>query len=296
MRLGHWWRERSDSFKLFALVGVALAVVLVIWISWVLWFVKLFAAWWQAPVSQGLTDLQALGQVGDIFGGVNALFAAFAFVGVAAAAYLQSQQMSELRRQVKLTEQAHIRQSFEPLFFQLLSLNRSLLSEMRLTAPPSWNIHGGPNWSPTEAAQALRARIAIRWGEFVTSNNTEIATEAYRELYEANEHQLGPYFRTLYHLWRLIDEAGLSSDDQSRFSNIARGTLGRDTLLLLIVNCLTVPGSKFKILVERFGLLKHISRDDEQFTFEQVLVDKLFKPTSHMSTSERADYARINTH
>lgn len=56
-------------------IGIAFAVVSMVWLWWAFWGVGFF---YDKFCSKG-TNCEVMGQIGDLFGGVNALFAGFAF-------------------------------------------------------------------------------------------------------------------------------------------------------------------------------------------------------------------------
>ena len=80
---------------------------------WVWWGIA-GARWFCLQYVTGCMDQpDKLGQVGDLFGGANALLSSFAVIGVAIAATFQI-------RAFRLAAKQHVQQSFEPLFFELL--------------------------------------------------------------------------------------------------------------------------------------------------------------------------------
>jgi hypothetical protein len=280
--MAKWLSRLAHQTKLTFVALAALGTVVLLWFLWGIWGVAEFAKHWKT----GAHPIAELGQIGDIFGGVNALFAALAFVGVAFAAYFQNAQLSDVRRQTRLAEEGHIKQSFEPLFFQLLSVYRDLAENLHLIYPHP--LHQQQTVGPLPVVcDHIRSEMALRWGIYIQTDDVGFVSQPYEDTYTTNEEKLGPYFRTMYHLFRLIDESGLPESDRYRFSRIARGMLGKDTLFLLTLNCLTDRGERFKGLVEKYSLLKHINKSNTHPTFEQVLAQNFFSPTATMSSEER---------
>ena len=75
-----WVRRKTWFFRVLHFLA---GFLLVLWVCWV-WF-----SWakWGAPIALNLfcptrSECEYLGQVGDLFGGVNAIFAGFAFAGL----------------------------------------------------------------------------------------------------------------------------------------------------------------------------------------------------------------------
>ena len=121
----------------------------------------------------------------------------------------------------------------------------------------------------------------------------------YAGFYAVNEERLGPYLRTLYHLFKLIDTSGLEKEERIRYANIARATLARSDTALLAANCATKYGLEFRALIESYGLLKHLSpslptpqppgaRSMTQMV-EQIIRSR-FAPTATMSSDARDDF------
>ncbi len=276
------------------LIAAAIALPLVLWTAWGLWGVKVFALYWS-----GSTDLNVLGQTGDLFGGVNALFAAFAFAGVALAAYFQYRTNELAQHTLEVTLQAQALASFEPLFFKLLErhdeMYAALRLELRQTIKSSF---AGPNeGDPAALARWLRDQVkerqliavgAIHEGTVPTENDFEWLKANFEHLYITNEHVLGPFYRTTYHVFNLIDKSTLSEQEKVRYANIARSAMNRDELLLLMVNCLQPRGASMKFLIERYGLLKHISADSQSNALDVALAKNYFQPNARRSAEDRA--------
>jgi hypothetical protein len=265
---GRKFRSRKVAFWL--LVGP-----LLLWFLWATILVRFIAAaiawigkWDFLAVSD---TFPTLGQTGDIFGGVNALFAAYAFVGVAVAAFFQ-------HRTFQLVEEQQRQQSFEPMFFKLLEWNRAIRPE---------SIQGSPLGN-SMGQLVLRAREEL--GRIEYPDRVENAIHAiqleYQNFYKVNEAALGPYMRTLYQVFKFIDGSGLPPAARIQYANIARASVDRDELVLLMMACAAPQGTDFKLLVEKYGLLKHLP--SEYRTFGHIM----YKSTALLGTSAREGHWR----
>lgn len=96
-------KSRGSAFYivLFALVA---ALVLAAWLSWWLWVSQ-----WASPA----TGLSA-GEYGDMFGGINALFAGVAFAALVVTLVMQSEQL-QLQRQELQLQRKELEQTREEL-------------------------------------------------------------------------------------------------------------------------------------------------------------------------------------
>jgi hypothetical protein len=109
--------------------------------------------------------------------------------------------------------------------------------------------------------------------------------------YQLYEPELGPYFRTLYHVFKYVHgRTFLSDQEKIDYANIARAQLSRFELGLLFYNCLTDYGAGFKPLIERYGLLKHVNRADLADLTHKTN-PALYQPAAFMSQAERGEHA-----
>jgi len=208
------------------------------------------------------------GEFGDMFGGVNALFSGFAFLGVIIAIWLQrdeltlqrlelSQTRKELagqKEQLKLQNATFRQQSFDTTFFQMLALHNQIVGAIDRV------------WVglPHTGRDCFVGFYDMFDSEFRNTNNDarflSQIQEGYMSLYEDIQPDVGHYFRNLYHIVKFVDQS--SVDDKRFYTNLVRAQLSSHELLLLFYNCLTALGEeKFKPLVERYELLKHMPKE-----------------------------------
>lgn len=273
-RIAFRWGELSLAAKL--LTGIVAALVL--WVLWGLLIIRIVGKYWMGTWSP---DGQQLGQIGDLFGGVNALFAAFAFVGVAIAAFYQ-------HKTFKLQADQNVRQAFEPLFFMLLDRH----------SPPSALVakfDSIPRATQEQPLEQCMATMRLKIFENDGSQGMKAAPlsgvkEIYGQLYWANDGVLAPYFRKLYHLFKFIALSDLPVHMKVQYANIARAGLNKDELLLLAVNCVAPQGVEFKPIIEGLGLLKHLWGADGVNTPDTVFAKAYIGHTATMSHACRVKY------
>lgn len=304
------------NFHAIFVAGLMAVALIVLWYAWAMFGVELLADhWMQSPSGvpgtatfsasaasasaetppQGAAKIQILGQVGDLFGGVNALFAALAFGGVVFAAVIQNKTLELSRRQF-------VQQTFEPLFFQLLELHREVsVTQFKLMD----RISSGGRKLPARAGQVefqraiylLRRTIRLKAVGFSDDSSGSVALQAianqiYSAFYEVNQDELGPHFRSLYHVFKLIDTSQFDGETKIKYANIARATLGRDQLFLLAVNCLSTFGEGFKPFVENYGLLKHVDRRKSRANIDERIARLCYSPEALLGAKERAAFRR----
>jgi hypothetical protein len=84
-----------------------------------------------------------------------------------------------------------------------------------------------------------------------------LCVTAYEEFAGLRQALVGHYFRTLYNIVKFI--ATSEVENKQTYINILRAQLSSPELTLLFYNCISKNGSeKFKIFVEKFGLLKNM--------------------------------------
>lgn len=289
-RFAQWWVSMSLSRQIL----VAVAAAFCLWLLWAIVFIR-GIYWLLARSFPGNAEksIEVLGQIGDLFGGINALFAAFAFVGVAFAAYYQ-------HKTFKLQAEQSVRQSFEPLFFKLLDAHKP--PEVLI---PKFDMHetsaSDETVDTSTCMDRLRDRLNFHY-DFIRRSTPDSSLDwswsesIYDSFYQANDRILAPYFRKLYHLFKFIATSDLSWGEKVRYANIARASLDKNELLLLALNCGSDSGegAKFRPLVEIFSILKHVNNIGSVPTMEYFLAKGLFGPTATMSGEERDEYWNEN--
>ncbi|WP_185993662.1 putative phage abortive infection protein [Variovorax sp. KBS0712] len=246
-------------------------------------FVAVLVAWclcWWAL--RGDTDR---GTFGDMFGSVNALFSGFAFAGLIVAIRLQSEELALQRQELadtrtvldgqktQMEAQADTLklQQFEATFFQLLRTHGEIVSAIDLAAP------GGRVTQGRDCFKVFYSRFRTKAAS-VPSNTPDMErfSKSYDEFYKEHEHEIGHYFRHLYHIIKFVDSSNVAAP--RRYTSFVRAQISTFESLLLFYNCLSSHGVlNFKPLVEKYGLLKHLPRDD----LSRDLI-KSFKPSAYL--------------
>jgi hypothetical protein len=256
------------------LVVPALGVGFVIWYIWGRWGAKAFLS----LLTLGIADTEIstlmtrLGQTGDLFGGINALFAAFAFAGVAYATFLQQRTLAATREQGR-------QQSFESLFFHLLTMHNTAVENVFFRTPESWG-RGGGDYKISLFADFANHRLGTLWNDMLreggglnpnTNQPNDLLrqrrqfTQVYQELYAAKKDAVGPFFRSFYHLFKLIDESILPDEEKLSYTQIVLATQGPGVLALLALFCMDDRGQAFSDLVKKYDLLSQL-RDERTET------------------------------
>ena len=267
--------SRRRGFAIEAWIFVLLLAVFGLWCWWLVAGARLahrVAAGAPPDTSASAPTLEQLGQMGDLFGGLNVLFAAFAFVGVAWAAGLQRRALLDARAAYEVERRAIARQQFEGTFFHLLTLLREIGQESQ-TLPAAAESMAMVDLAAESST--FRQLADVLFASIRTAVPSTPAGQLLRELvsrYESEVHAqhssaLGRYFRALHQTLDLIDSQAdecLNPADKVRYANIVRGQIPESLLFLLAVNGLRRPGRKTRRLVASYGLLKYLHADHDK--------------------------------
>jgi hypothetical protein len=215
------------------------------------------------------------GEFGDMFGGLNALFSGFAFVGLIYAILLQRRELQLQREELEDTRaelkgqkdqleaqnRTLLRQTFDNAFFQLLGLHHQIVNaiDRREGSADADAIQQGRDCFVFYYS-ALRRRLQgdPRFTVGATRENIRIA---YNELYNEFQADIGHYFRNLYNIVKFVDRSQI--EDKRTYTNLIRAQLSSHELLMLFYNCLTHIGEeKFKPLLEKYSLLKNMPHEE----------------------------------
>lgn len=155
-------------------------------------------------------------------------------------------------------------QRFDNTFFQLLNTHSNIVSSMdlRKSSEKSSVISEGRDCFDI-FYKRLDAYIKTQGGSKIVVNpktaSIEKTCEGYNIFFEANQNNLGHYFRNLYHIIKYIDKSEI--DNKKTYTNFVRAQLSSHELALIFYNCLSEYGSdKFKPLIERYALLKNMNK------------------------------------
>lgn len=243
--------------------------------------IVLWGGYWLAMGKWGPADWTERGQFGDMFGAVNALVSAFAFAGLIYAITLQRTDLGLQREELKLQRQELAdtrevldkqekqlrqqtetmqRQQFEGTFFQLVTLFSSIVAALEVVSPIIQGNRG--KGRGRDALKIMVLELSEMWKGTAVDLPPHLRGErAYTALYINRQGELSPYFRTLYHVFKFVDESPVH--DKKRYTSFARAQLSPQELILLAHNCANGGGTeKFKALVERYALLEHLPPDN----------------------------------
>lgn len=187
-----------------------------------------------APIDAGLW-----GQFGDYVGGIVGSLIAYVSIR------LLSQNLQEQIRannEIKKNNENSVKvfelQQFDSTFNTLLNLYKDAQAQVQLI-----NIDSILNHSCAQPEYPNRVNEVLR---------------TFTELYSQHLNVLSSYFRLIYRIMQIIDEAPVGGKIQTRYAKIFRCQLSEKELLLIRYNAMTHYGSKMRHYIIRYNLLKHL--------------------------------------
>jgi Putative phage abortive infection protein len=247
-------------------------------------FIGVLVAWGVCWWALG-GDHEHRGSFGDMFGAVNALFSGFAFAGLILAIRLQSEELALQRRELADTrtvlqdQKAQMKaqadtldlQQFEATFFQLLRALGDIVNAIDIVNMKTQHVTRG-----RDCIKTFYERLEVTIGNSFGQNQIDRALAGYSTFYREYEHELGHYFRHLYHIIKFVDLSKVA--DKRRYTSFVRAQISSFECLMLFYNCLSEQGAEnFKPLAEKYGLLKHLPRG----RIDRELRE-LFKPSAYL--------------
>ncbi|WP_053990017.1 putative phage abortive infection protein [Mangrovimonas sp. TPBH4] len=154
-----------------------------------------------------------------------------------------------------------LNQKFENTFFQLLTLFNGIVNSLDLRNGSRVIISSGRDCFKT-FYNSLRAETKNAIGQntpFVSAPIIQ-TIKAYDKVYNQNKSDLSHYFRTIYHIFKFIDDSTI--ENKKRYASIVRAQLSSYEQVLLFYNCIHSNGlKKFKPLIEQYAILKNLDED-----------------------------------
>jgi len=264
---------KKRSFYLPVLV-VAVSAATALWAIWLLWGMH----WARSAIAhmlpaqaasaiQGGDAFTQLGQAGDSFGAVNALFAALAGAAVLWAGYVQAKTVHQAQDAQERAEaaydderQAREKQALESTLFQMLNLTRDLTNSINA-------VRGSEETVVPDKRSGSPALDSLAWSlySFIGTHPGGALDQACKLamayeviIYDEQPSRLGPYFRLLYQMFKFIDESNFDRTTKARYANIVRGQISDAAVFLLAANGMTEKGHKFIRYIQTYGLLEHM--------------------------------------
>lgn len=266
-----------------AALGLA-AFMFILWAGWLAYLVITVGPLY----ADNPSDFTRFGQFGDAFGVLASLMATLAVIGALYSVHAQNRNYQ--------------RQQFESNFYTLLSSVENKKNEIKVTILGSsindklskkHNYHRLKNslrekqhvFTGEEAVKIILYRIRDSICHDGYSDSKSVA-QKYRKIVE-NNITLKNYFRTVYHLYLMLDISNVP--DKKFYSRVIRAHISDVEACLMAYNCSIDEGRfKFKRLIQTYSTFHNIKNqnldDHEQSElkfFQRHFTDSAFRFEAH---------------
>jgi hypothetical protein len=235
------------------------------------------------------------GAFGAFISGVaGTALAAFTLAALAFTLSLQADELAESRKlanqQFKVLEKQSAtmaQQAFDSVFFNLLERFSQVRDSVRCDYARFTSL--GPRRPAAKGREAF-AKIYKGIQDSVGNDNKQpnraaLLQQVFKSFYELHESELGPYYRTLYHIFKFVHLGPhLTTQQKIYYANIARAQLSDTELCLLFYDGLTDLAVKFKPLIECYGVLKHVNANHLLHPDDKI--DESFYKSSAFESSQ----------
>ncbi len=196
----------------------------------------------------GTINLDKSAKFGDFIGGfVGSIFTLVGIVLLYETLYLQRKEFEESRKVFET-------QQFENKFFSLLKLYQDIISSMHYDV-----VESSEKFIGKEFFLKHKGDIYTKYSPTNSFfKNRKSAIDSYTNFYINNKENVAHYFRTLYRMFRLIEETNYTENEKMSYAKIIRAQLSEPELFFLNYNACTVYGKKFRQLIISYNLTKHL--------------------------------------
>lgn len=211
------------------------------------------------------SDPTIRGTFGDMFGGANALFTGFSFVGLLITILLQ-------REDIKYQKDEMKSQSFENTFFNLVNINRETVGNLHVNRTRRTSTATGR--TETDISSHGSAVFTYIYGRYIDClpDNKKFDNDVYLRIYKENWAVLGHYFRSLEIILLTIENLEtnyhIDHNYKQRFMDIIKAQLSEYETAIIFYHFLSSKGIKFKIIAEKYNLFEFVN--DELVTDDKI--------------------------
>jgi hypothetical protein len=229
-------------------------------------------------------------ELGDFVNGITSPFLSMAAFILLFLTY--SSQKTELRLNRSILEKQYeqlSKQQFESTFFNLLNLHNQIVNAITTESLRRSTVSKGVTteerriitgrecfiffYEQLRAIYHQMSRNIDKSKEPIFKDGSEKIDVIYYEFFMERQSDLGHYFRNLYQIIKFVDDSHIPNKQD--YINLIGAQLSSSELLILCFNCLSRFGKEFKVLIEKYSLLKSISNDNELLRYEcRDLFDK----------------------
>jgi hypothetical protein len=182
---------------------------------------------------------------------------------------VQAEDLAKSRSFMAKQSATMAQQAFDSVFFNLLDRFSQVRDSVSVAIYMPKRVDGGsvPDMQTAFVtgrqafAEFYRCLKSAQVGmQKTVPNRMTVLRNNFMGQYKLVESELGPYFRTLYRIFAFIDgSTTLTQEQKMEYAKIARAQLSDLELCVIFYDGFTEMASKFKPLIERYGLLRHVN-------------------------------------
>jgi len=192
-------------------------------------------------------NLDSAAKIGDFIGGIVGVI--FTLVGIV----LLYETLSLQRKELKESRQVFEKQQFENTFFGLIKMYNDIVNSIHFEDYIGQSFVG---------KDFFAFKMDFLMNSFSHSDsifrNRKIAIDTYIQFYTENKKLLAHYFRTLYRIFKLIENSNFNNNEKMDYAKIVRAQLSEAELFFLNSNACTLEGENFGPLIVKYNLIKHL--------------------------------------
>lgn len=162
--------------------------------------------------------------------------------------YVNARQVFTQQKEV-LSAQANTSkiQQFESNFYSLINIYTNITKEL----------FGSEGDLKKITNELRKARIS---SEKDFKNRIDLLVIRYISIYQNHKDKISHYLKTVYRIYKIIDEESSFSDRQKFFyAKIIRSQFTEEELFIIYYNSLSKYGTNFRTLILKYNLLKHLN-------------------------------------
>lgn len=241
-------------------------ILLFIIIISVLWGLYIFVYSFLGKEPNQFTELSLIGNY--LTGTTGVLFTLAGIAGLIIAYLVQREQINNQKEEIERNKIKDEIILFENNFFRLLDLTRNIVKEMGIKIPDSLiSKYRNGSVKGQESFRILYDDLKLNYciGDFKSTSNSHDLDIKYQIFIDEHIGTLGHYFRSLYHIFKLIySKRFILLEDEFYYAHLVRAQLTNDELKLLFFNCLSniakvnYENMNFKFIVERYSIFEHL--------------------------------------
>lgn len=241
--------KRVKKRLTFSIIIGSLGFAVLIWFLYRILYVE---GYWN---SKNNINLSQSSLIGEFIGGFSGTL--FTLVGV----ILLFETLVLQRKELKESRSVFSKQHFENTFFNLLNLYGQITKSLVYSDPAS------SDSSKFTGKEYFQKNREIFYEKFQTqssfTNARKILKINYIEFYSSNKETIAHYFRTIYRIFKYINESELSNIEKMKYAKIVRAQLTDSELFFIYYNSFSIDGINFRNLILEFNILKHLSQLDK---------------------------------